>query len=214
MKLPEKLRYVVVEGPIGAGKTSLTRRLAQHMGGSTLLEDPQANPFLKGFYEDPKRHALAAQLFFLFQRADQVKALSQADLFRQTIFADFMFEKDPLFAGLTLQDEELKLYHQIYAHLRLQMPVPDLVIYLQANAQTLIERVQRRAVSYEQSISDEYLTRLSQTYTQYFYQYEASPLLIVNSDNLNFVDSNDDFDLLLQRIVAMRGSREFFNSGR
>ena len=214
MKLPEKLRYVVVEGPIGAGKTSLTRRLAQHLGGSTLLEDPQANPVLKGFYEDPKRHALAAQLFFLFQRADQVKALSQADLFRQTIFADFMFEKDPLFAGLTLQDEELKLYHQIYAHLRLQMPVPDLVIYLQANAQTLIERVQRRAVSYEQSISDEYLTRLSQTYTQYFYQYEAAPLLIVNSDNLNFVDSTDDFDLLLQRIVAMRGSREFFNSGR
>jgi thymidylate kinase len=125
-----------------------------------------------------------------------------------------MFEKDPLFAGLTLQDEELKLYHQIYAHLRLQMPVPDLVIYLQANAQTLIERVQRRAVSYEQSISDEYLTRVSQTYTQYFYQYEAAPLLIVNSDNLNFVDSTDDFDLLLQRIVAMRGSREFFNSGR
>jgi deoxyadenosine/deoxycytidine kinase len=214
MKLPERLRYVVIEGPIGAGKTSLARLMAERCFGATLLEDPGANPFLAGFYRDPQRNALPAQLFFLFQRANQVRDLAQSDLFRKVTFADFMFEKDPLFASLTLRDDELKLYHQIYDHLKLQTPVPDLVIYLQATPQTLIDRVARRAATYERDISDDYLARLSGAYARFFHQYDAAPLLIVNSDNLNFVDSADDFDLLLQRIAAMRGPREFFSSGR
>lgn len=213
MKLPDKYRYVVVEGPIGAGKTSLARKLAEQCGGAMLLEGPEENPFLANFYRDPKRHALPAQLFFLFQRAAQVRDLSQSDMFRQLTVADFMLDKDPLFAQLTLNDDELKLYQQIYAYLKLQVPTPDLVIYLQASNQTLIERVARRAASYEKDISDEYLTRLNDTYTRFFYSYNGAPLLIVNSDNLNFVDSAGDFDLLLRRIQSMRGAREFFSSG-
>ena len=211
--LPDKYRYIVVEGPIGAGKTSLARLLAEKSGSTPLLEDPGANPFLPGFYEDQARYALPTQLFFLFQRIQQIRALSQADLFRRATVADFMLDKDPLFARLTLNDDELSLYQQIYAQMKPQAAVPDLVIYLQASTETLIERVRRRAVNYERAISEDYLLRLAETYARFFYQYNAAPVLIVNSERLNFVDTPADFDLLLQRIAAMRGAREFFNLG-
>ncbi len=212
MQIPEKYRYVVIEGPIGAGKTSLAKALAEACGGSLLLEDPGANPFLPRFYREPDRHALAAQLFFLFQRVSQLRELNQSDLFRRLAVSDFMLEKDPLFAALTLKEDELKLYEQIYAHLQPQVPPPDLVIYLQASPATLVERVRRRGVAYEEGISDEYLARLADAYARFFHQYSAAPLLIVNSDHLNFVDSRGALDLLLARVASMRGPREFFST--
>lgn len=213
MTLPAKYRYIVVEGPIGSGKTTLARRLAAHLGAATLLEDPDVNPFLPGFYTDPARHALPVQLFFLFQRANQVRELAQSDLFREATVADFMLEKDPLFARMNLNDDELALYRQIYDHLKPQAPQPDLVIYLQAGTETLIERVRKRATRYERSIPEDYLLRLADTYARFFLHYDGAPVLTVNSDNLNFVDSPQDFDLLLRRIGAMRGPRGFFSQG-
>ncbi|MBI3044002.1 MAG: deoxynucleoside kinase [Betaproteobacteria bacterium] len=211
--LPEKYRYIVVEGPIGAGKTSLARLLSERTGGTALLEDPDANPFLPGFYQDRARYALPAQLYFLFQRAQQVRKLSQSDLFTGVTIADFMMDKDALFARLTLNDDEFALYGRVHEQLKPRTPVPDLVVYLQASPETLIERVQRRGVAYERDIPDEYLVRLAEAYARFFYQYDAAPVLIVNSENLNFVDQPGDFDLLLGRMVGMRGPREFFSMG-
>ncbi len=209
----DQFHYVVVEGPIGVGKTSLATRLAEHLGADTLLEKPDENPFLAKFYNDPSRYALATQLFFLFQRGNEVRDLAQMDLFSQSTVSDYLFDKDPLFARLNLNDEEFLLYQQIYKTLQLQAPEPDLVIYLQANPDTLIERVQRRGKSYENGISDDYLERLSQSYSDFFYHYDAAPVLIVNNENLNFVDGDEDFNLLLNRIEEMRGPREFFSMG-
>lgn len=211
--LPDKYRYIVVEGPIGAGKTSLARVMGERSGSSLLLEEPDANPFLPGFYQDRSRYALPAQLYFLFQRAKQVRSLNQSDLFTRATIADFMLEKDPLFASLTLSDDELTLYDQVYASLKPRAPTPDLVIYLQASPETLVARVRQRGIAYERGIPDEYLVQLAETYARFFYRYDAAPVLIVNSENLNFVDQPGDFDLLLERINAMRGPREFFSLG-
>jgi deoxyguanosine kinase len=212
-KLPDRYRYIVVEGPVGAGKTSLARVLGERTGGMSLLEDPDANPFLPGFYQDRARYALPAQLYFLFQRAAQVRRLSQPDLFAGLTVADFMIDKDALFARVTLGDDEFALYRQVWTQLRPQAPTPDLVIYLQASPATLVDRVRRRGVAYERNIPDEYLVELAETYARFFYQYDAAPVLTVNSENLNFVDQPADLDLLLQRVIAMRGPREFFSLG-
>ena len=212
-RLPDKYRYIVVEGPIGAGKTSLARVMGERSGSSVLLEEPDTNPFLPGFYQDRTRYALPAQLYFLFQRAKQVRALNQRDLFTSITIADFMLEKDPLFARLTLSDDELTLYDQVYASLKPRAPTPDLVIYLQASPETLVERVRQRGIPYERGISDEYLVRLAETYARFFYQYEAAPVLIVNSENINFVEREADFELLVEKIRGMKSRREYFNLG-
>jgi len=206
-----KHRHIVVEGPIGCGKTSLANRLAQRLNASVILEDPKANPFLPLFYRDMRRYALPTQLFFLFQRAGQLETLKQPDLFGKATVADFTLAKDPLFARLTLDDAEYQLYTKIFEHVKPQAPVPDLVVYLQASVDTLVHRVRKRGNPMEVGIAEEYLRGLSEAYTRHFYNYADSPLLIVNSERLNFVDKPEHLDLLLERIDEMRGGREFFN---
>lgn len=209
----DKYRYIVVEGPIGVGKTTLSQKLAEAFNAQTLLEQPQDNPFLERFYRDAGRYALQTQMFFLFQRMNQLRDLKQADMFNAPIVSDFLLDKDPIFAHLTLSDDELNLYRQLYEHLRPQAPVPDLVLYLQAQPETLVERVKKRGIPMESAISEVYLYRLCESYTRFFYHYDAAPVLIVNTEHLNPVQSDEDFTLLLSRIQNMRGKREFFNRG-
>lgn len=211
MNLYKNQAYIAVEGAIGSGKTSLCRRIAATLDVELLLENAAENPFLASFYDDPKRYALATQLFFLFQRSAQVNALKQNDLFSKTVVTDFLLDKDPLFAELNLNDDELRLYRTIYQELRPQAPRPDLVIFLQAKPSVLLDRVRKRAIPYENTVSADYLTKLAERYTQYFHQYTHAPLLIVNCEHLNFVDNDEHFTLLMQKIADMQGPRAFLN---
>ena len=206
-----RYRYVVVEGPIGAGKTSLAYKLAEHLDADTLLENASDNPFLPRFYQEPKRYALPTQLHFLFDRARQLRELAQGDLFRAGTVSDFLIDKDMLFARLNLDDDEFELYQKVYADLAPQAPTPDLVIYLQAPIDALQERVRRRGVEFERGMDAGYLQRLANSYSEFFHRYDAAPLLIVNTSNLNFAQSEADFELLLERMSKMRGPREFFS---
>jgi deoxyguanosine kinase len=213
MSEPAQLRHIAIEGPIGAGKTSLAQRLGRHLGAQLLLEQPEANPFLERFYRDRKRFALSTQLCFLLQRAAQMAELGQLDLFQGQVITDFLLDKDALFARLTLSDEELKLYQTIHAHIAPSAPPPDLVIYLQASAETLAARVARRANPIEAGITESYLRALAESYAGFFHHYDAAPVLIVNSEHLNPTSRDEDLQLLLDRIQAMRGRREYFNVG-
>ncbi len=203
--------YIVVEGPIGVGKTSLARRLADSFGSELLLEDAADNPFLERFYRNPRQAALPTQLFFLLQRARQMQDLRQGDMFQAVRVADFLIEKDRLFAQLTLDEQEYLLYEQVYAHLTLDAPVPDLVIYLQAPVEVLLNRIAKRGIRYEQHIDAAYLERLSQGYTRFFHDYDAAPLLIVNATHVDLVNSDAAYQELLAQIQITRSGRHYFN---
>jgi deoxyadenosine/deoxycytidine kinase len=209
--LPAHLRHLVIEGPIGVGKTSLARKLAQRLGARAVLEQAQDNPFLERFYRDTARYALPAQLFFLFQRVQQLRDLAQQDLFDALVVGDFLLDKDALFARLNLAADELRLYQQIHDHLAPQAPTPDLVIYLQAQTESLVERVGRRALAAEACMTEAYLRALNEAYVRFFHAYDGAPLLVVNTEHLNPIERDADFDLLLTRIEKMRGRREYFN---
>ncbi|HEY7986844.1 MAG TPA: deoxynucleoside kinase [Methylophilaceae bacterium] len=211
MNVAEKYPYIVIEGPIGSGKTTLAKRMAERLSAQLLLENAAENPFLERFYQNPERHALPTQLFFLFQRTEQLRKLSQPDLFGGSTIADFFLEKDPLFARLTLNDEEFALYRNIYQHVQLQIPPPDLVIYLQTSTDILLERVEKRGIDYEKGISRDYLEKLAASYSDFFHQYQSAPLLIVNNEHLDVATSDEALELLMDRMMKMRGPREYFN---
>ncbi|HUO96482.1 MAG TPA: deoxynucleoside kinase [Steroidobacteraceae bacterium] len=207
-------RYVVIEGPIGVGKTSLARRLAAQHGAELVLERAEENPFLERFYRSPRTGAFPAQLYFLFQRARQMQMLRQSDLFAPVRVADFLLEKDRLFARVTLDDEEYALYEQVYERLAIDAPVPDLVVYLQAPADVLQERVARRGIRYEQGMEREYLERLVDAYTRFFHLYDAGPLLIVNAAEVDFVGNEAHFAQLEAEVNRPRRGRHYFNPFR
>ncbi|MXS86121.1 deoxynucleoside kinase [Nitrosomonas sp. HPC101] len=209
----ERCRYIVIEGPIGAGKTSLARNMATRLNCSLMLEQPEANPFLEKFYEDTPRYALPTQLFFLLQRRQQLQSVQQKNGFSQSIVGDFLFEKDQLFADVALSELEHGLYQQIREQMFLDAPVPDLVIYLQVSPEILIKRIRQRGNALEQYISEDYLRRLAERYMQFFHAYDRAPVMIVNSEHIDLANSIADLDLLLARIDQMRSAREYFNVG-
>jgi deoxyguanosine kinase len=206
-----RFRYIVIEGPIGVGKTSLANKLALEFESELLLEKPDENPFLANFYQNPRQYALSAQLHFLLQRAQQVQDFRQGDMFQQAYVADFMVDKDRLFAQMTLNSDELSLYEQIYTHLTLDAPRPDLVIYLQAPIGILRERIARRGIDYEQQIRDDYLLRLSESYTRFFYDYEDSALLTINTQSVDLINNVDDYQAILEKINNIHSGRHYFN---
>jgi deoxyguanosine kinase len=204
-------RYIVIEGPIGVGKTSLARRLGETLEAELVLEQDAQNPFLERFYRNQKAGALPAQLFFLFQRAQQLGSLKQQDMFAPRRVADYLFEKDRLFAGLTLDQAEMALYEQVASRLAVDPPKPDLVVYLQAPVETLLQRIAKRGISYENGIDAPYLTRLNDAYARFFHEFDKAPLLIVNAASIDPVQNQGDYEELVGAIRRMKKGRMYYN---
>ena len=207
-------RYIAVEGPIGVGKTSLARRLAETYGATLILEQASENPFLERFYRHPRAAALPAQLYFLFQRTQQLQGLNQSDLFSPVRVADYLMAKDQLFARVTLDEAEFQLYEQVHAKLGGQTPKPDLVIYLQAPVDVLLARIARRGIAFEQQIERAYLTRINEAYSRFFHEYAATPLLIVNAASMDPIGNQADYADLLVAISRVKRGRNYYNAMR
>jgi deoxyguanosine kinase len=207
-------RFIVIEGPIGVGKTSLARKLSESLSAEPVLEQAAENPFLERFYRNPRAGAFPTQLYFLFQRAQQLAALTQQDLFAPVRVADYLFEKDRLFASITLDEDEFGLYEQVQAKLGVVVPKPDLVVYLQAPVDILQERIAKRGVNYEQHIDRRYLERLNEAYARFFHEYEGAPLLIVNAASIDPVSNQADYDELFAAISRMKRGRLYYNPPR
>ena len=204
-------KYIAIEGPIGVGKTTLTKYLAESFNYETFLEKAEENPFLDRFYNNEDNMALPTQLFFLFQRVQQLKNLRQSDLFTPVYVADFLIEKDQLFAQVVLDDEELKLYQQVYDHLTIDAPKPDLVIYLQAPTDVLLQRIEKRGIQSEQKISADYLRALNETYTEFFHYFDSAPLLIVNAAEIDWVNNPSDYISLVEYLLTVKSGRHYYN---
>ncbi len=203
--------YIAVEGPIGVGKTTLARRLAETLNYEVFLEQTGENPFLERFYRDPRGYALQTELFFLFQRAEQLRQMRQNNLFEQVRVSDFLIEKNRLFAEVNLDEDEYELYENVHRHLTLDAPAPDLVVYLQAPTEVLRERILRRGTSHEQNISADYLEQLNEAYTRFFHFYDDAPLVIVNATELDIVNSERDYEELVRFLLDIRSGRHYFN---
>ncbi|MCH8262347.1 MAG: deoxynucleoside kinase [Proteobacteria bacterium] len=203
--------YIVVEGPIGVGKTSLAKRLATTFKTDLMLELPAENPFLERFYADPKTAAFPTQLYFLFQRTKQLEMFRQVDLFKPVQIADFLIDKDKLFAEVTLSQDEFDLYQQVYNRLAVEAPVPNLVIYLQAPINVLLNRISERGIHYEKRFDEDYLKKIANAYIDFFYHYNKSPLLIVNTADFDLVNSTDNYTMLLEQICHLKTGKQYFN---
>jgi deoxyguanosine kinase len=203
--------FIAVEGPIGVGKTTLAKKLAASFSYATLLEDAEENPFLKNFYRNRQQAALSTQLFFLFQRAQKIQDMRQADIFQPVRVADFLMEKDPLFARVNLEHEEFQLYEKVYKQLTIDAPKPDLVIYLQASTDVLLSRIDNRGLAFEQGIDRDYLERLNEVYSEFFLYYDDAPLLIVNASEIDLANSEEDYRHLVDYLLGIRNGRHYFN---
>ena len=203
--------YIAVEGPIGVGKTTLARRIADTFDYDLLLEEAELNPFLERFYQNRQQTALATQLFFLFQRVQKITELKQRDMFDQARVADFVLEKDPLFARVNLEPDEFTLYEKVFSKMRVDAPVPDLVIYLQASPDRLLERIDRRGIDAERLIDRQYLEQLNEVYSEFFLYYDAAPLLIVNANEIDLAQGDRDYEQLVDYMLNIKKGRHYFN---
>lgn len=207
-----ELHYIAVDGPIGAGKTTLTKMLAEDMKGHVILEPIEDNPFLPDFYKDRKRNAFKTQLFFLLNRYQQQLEIAQRDLFRNLVVCDYTFVKDAIFARENLSEDEMDLYNTIYGMLSAKLPKPDLVIYLSANSKALMERVKKRGYDFERPITFDYLEQLTESYNHYFLNYSETPLLVVETSAVNYQENPEDFTQLKREILSHRGGTTHFIS--